>query len=198
MSHGACGYAYALTQLGLATGKPEYQNAASEALAYERSLFSWEARNWPDLRQRTGDGVPLAFMAGWCHGAPGAALARIGCLEVIDDAEIRQEIDVALQTTLDESLSSQDDTCCGNFSRISTLLTASRRLDRPDLHQAALVRASAVVQRADAAGAFRLDPDIGSALNPGFMKGVAGIGYELLRLAEADHSLPTPLLMGQS
>ena len=136
-------------------------------------------------------------MTGWCHGAPGIALARIGVLHLIPDERIKQEIEIALNTTLGAGLHFQDDMCCGNFSRIETLLIASRYLKRPALYDAARRRASGIVHLASQTGGdFRLEPAIGDGLiNPGFMKGIAGVGYGLLRLADPEDCLPSPLLM---
>ena len=49
-AHGAAGIAWALLKLAAATGERRFRTAALEAIAYERSLFSPEAQNWPDLR----------------------------------------------------------------------------------------------------------------------------------------------------
>jgi len=195
-AHGASGYAYALLRLYEATEKEEYRNAALQAFTYERSLFSREHQNWPDLRKDIPGGPDPKFMIGWCHGAPGITLARVACLANVDHLEIRDEIEAGLETTLKARIVAQDDLCCGNFSRIETLLLASEYLNRPDLRNAALKRASTVTQFASAEGAFCLHPGIRDGLvNPGFMKGIAGIGYSLLRLADPQHSLPSPLLM---
>ncbi|MBI4277938.1 MAG: type 2 lantipeptide synthetase LanM, partial [Armatimonadetes bacterium] len=69
-SHGAAGIAYALLRLYRATGEEDLLRAAEDAIAYEDSLFSAAAENWPDLR---GHGEP-GFVAQWCHGTPGIAL----------------------------------------------------------------------------------------------------------------------------
>ena len=195
-SHGAAGYAYAFFRLFQATGNEKYRDAAFQAFGYERSVFCREERNWPDLRAHNGGGADLRFMTGWCHGAPGIALSRIGCLSESDHPGIQEEIEIALDTTLRAGIRFQDDTCCGNFSRIETLLIASKHLKRPDLKKAALSQASTLVHLATVAGSFRVDPDIAKGLiNPGFMKGIAGIGYALLRLADEENCLPSPLLM---
>ena len=195
-AHGTSGYAYALLRLFETTKKEEYRDAALQAFAYERSLFSPEHENWPDLRKDLPGGPGPKFMVGWCHGAPGIALARVAYIEQINHPEIRDDIQAGLNTTLRAPIESQDDLCCGNFSRIETLLVASRYLNRPDLRDAALLRASMVAQFASEEGAFCLHPGVRDGLvNPGFMKGIAGIGYSLLRLADPDDSLPSPLLM---
>ena len=193
-SHGASGFAYALCRLYQITGNQKFRNAALEAVRYENSLFSVEARNWRDLRN-TGSNEPQ-FMTSWCHGAPGIGLARIASLDAIDSPEIRSEIDTALNTTLSYGLDGSDDLCCGNFGRIDILFDASRRLDRPEFAASALNNASSVVVRAHQNATYRIS--VGGAdpiCNPGLMKGLSGIGYALLRLVDQARLLPSVLLL---
>jgi hypothetical protein len=65
--------------------------------------------------------------------ATGIGLARIGCLDLIADAEFIHEIEAALATTRDARPLSLDHLCCGNMGRINFLLTAGLRLGRPEL-----------------------------------------------------------------
>jgi lantibiotic modifying enzyme len=39
-------------------------------------------------------------MTSWCHGATGIGLARLGSLAILDTPDVRQEIAIALKTTL--------------------------------------------------------------------------------------------------
>ncbi len=57
-------------------------------------------------------------MAGWCYGASGIGLARLGGLSILDTPKERYEIEVALETTLACGLLSLDNLCCGNFGQI--------------------------------------------------------------------------------
>ncbi|HEV2843904.1 MAG TPA: type 2 lanthipeptide synthetase LanM family protein, partial [Thermoanaerobaculia bacterium] len=71
LSHGAAGIAWALAELAAATGEDRYLRACRGALAYERSLFSPAAGNWPDLRvdaSQESEGTAGGFMCAWCHG----------------------------------------------------------------------------------------------------------------------------------
>jgi type 2 lantibiotic biosynthesis protein LanM len=181
-SHGAAGIAYALLRLYAITQEADLLEAAREGFAYEDSLFSPEAGNWPDL--------PLQkppFVATWCHGAPGIALARIGALSILDTAQIRQDIAIALQTTQQIGLQGPDHLCCGNLGRADILLTASCQLSRPDLSEDARRKAWWVVSRAEQRGSFALNallPRWVDSLD--FFQGMGGIGYALLRLAHPD------------
>lgn len=194
-AHGAAGIAYALSQLYEATQDTAYLNAAREAMRYEKSVFSSTASNWPDFRtfSRLDNGEPT-FATQWCHGAPGVLLARLGSLSVFDTDEVRQEIEIALNTTLKHGIREVDRLCCGNFGRIEALLVASQKLQRPQLAEIARKQASWVVSRALKRGSFTLHPSLsGGAYSLDFFQGISGIGYELLRLAYPN-ALPSVLL----
>jgi type 2 lantibiotic biosynthesis protein LanM len=186
-SHGAAGIAYALLRLAAATGEQAFKDAAQEAICFEQALFSPQAGNWPDLRKRTssvdGDATPT-FVVSWCHGAPGIGLGRLGGLDVLDTPSIRQDIEVALQTTQAAGLTSVDNLCCGNFGRLDLLITASQRLNQPHLLQVAWQWAGALVRHARQKSSFHFLHQLPrQAYNPGLFTGGAGIGYECLRLA---------------
>jgi type 2 lantibiotic biosynthesis protein LanM len=193
-SHGAAGIAYALLRLYKTTQSPIFLQAAEEAIAYERSVFSPEAANWPDFRPfGIRNGKPT-FMATWCHGAPGIALARLGSLAILDTEEIRQEIEIALKTTQKYDLHGMDHLCCGILGRVEVLLTAALQLSKKELLEIAQKQAAWVVDRAEQVGSFCLLPDFSTNIYiPSFFQGTAGIGYELLRLAHPD-LLPSVLL----
>jgi lantibiotic modifying enzyme len=181
-SHGAAGIAYALLRLYQTTHEVKFKQAAIDAIAYERSVFSTDTRNWPDLRSSQ-----ISFMTNWCHGAPGIGLARLGSLAILDNKEIHQDIEMALKTTQDFGISAIDHLCCGNFGRIEFLLEASCQLKRPELLDEALLKASLLVKQ------FEKTDSFADVYDPSFFRGIAGIGYELLRLAEPN-SLPSVLL----
>lgn len=189
-SHGAAGIAYALLRLYQATSEAAFLEAASEAIAYEQSVFIPEVSNWPDLRKSSTKDSPTC-MCSWCHGAPGIGLARVAGLDILDIDEIRQEIEVAIETTKQHGLSNTDHLCCGNLGRVEFLFTAARKLNQTQLLEIAMAQAAQVVAYAEQRGTFNYNPSLG--YTPGLFQGVAGIGYELLRLSYPD-VLPSILL----
>ncbi|MDJ0590935.1 MAG: type 2 lanthipeptide synthetase LanM family protein [Pleurocapsa sp. MO_226.B13] len=191
-SHGAAGIAYALLRLYSITQEPNYLEAALEGIDYERSIFWATKANWPDFRELQPGKEPF-FPVQWCHGAAGVGLARLGSLDILNTPEIEQEIEIALQTTQKQGVQAIDHLCCGNFGRVEVLLVGAQRYSRPDWRQVALQQATSVVARAKQTGVYRLFSNLpNSVFNPGFFQGTAGIGYELLRLANDD--LPSVLL----
>jgi type 2 lantibiotic biosynthesis protein LanM len=190
-SHGAAGIALALLRLYQATGEDAFRSGALDALVCERRLFLPQAGNWQDLRSPT-DERAVDLPCGWCHGATGIGLARLGCLDLIDHAGFAGEIEAALATTRNARPWPLDHLCCGNMGRAEFLLTAGVRLGRRDLTQLARDRAEAVLARSEARGGFIwLSGD--DSVNLGLFQGIAGIGYQLLRLAEPA-ALPSILL----
>ena len=190
-SHGAAGIAYALLKLYEATGKSSFREAAVEAEAYETSVFMPEVSNWPDFRvPPTEQGY--AHMTSWCHGAPGIALSRLAALPILDIPEVRQDISHGLQATRIAGNEMLDTLCCGAMGRVETLVVAAKMLGDPAYLQHAQEMASSILRRSQREGSYALGwkkaPYLAS-----FHQGMAGIGYEYLRLA-APAALPSLLL----
>src|SRR4029077_2384203 len=97
MSHGAAGFAYALSSLAAAIGRGEFAAGAAECLAFEDASYDADRRNWPDLRVAGQSLWPYQ----WCHGAPGIGLARLATTR-------RIAINTALKAKLDGKLLAAD------------------------------------------------------------------------------------------
>jgi type 2 lantibiotic biosynthesis protein LanM len=186
-SHGAAGIAWALMELAALTGEDRFRSTALAALEYERSLFSPGACNWPDLRDdaafdRVAGGGNGRFAIAWCHGAPGIGLGRLHCLRYLDDQNIRAEIDAALKITIAQGFGSNHCLCHGDLGNLELLLQASLTLDDPECRAQLRRSTSLILESIDRHGWLCANP-LGVE-SPGLMTGLAGIGYELLRLAE--------------
>ena len=187
MGHGAAGIAWALMKLYALTGDSTYRDGALEAIAWENTLFDYDAGNWPDRRTnpRIAPGQKV-YMSGWCSGAPGTGLARLGCMTVHDNETIRRDVEAAMAYSLANGLLVRDHLCCGNASHIEWLLEAGLHLERHDLLAAARDRMLAVLNRKDRYGGYCCSADSQGSLiaNPSFFQGTSGIGYQLLRLTD--------------
>ncbi len=186
-SHGAAGIAWALLELAALTGEERFRTAALAAIAYERSLFLPEVGNWPDLREfatkhQTDNNNQPACMTAWCHGAPGIGLARLRTLQYLDDTEIRSEIEAALKTTLTQGFGHNHSLCHGDLGNLELLLLGSEILDDSQWRHQVNRIAAMILESIDRHGWLCGIP-LGVE-SPGLMTGIAGIGYELLRLAE--------------
>lgn len=196
-SHGAAGIAWALLELANLTGEERFKTTALAAIDYERSLFHSEVGNWPDLRNfaetvLSDSNNSLFCMTAWCHGAPGIGLARLRSLPYVDDAQIRAEIHTALQTTLTHGFGFNHSLCHGDLGNLELFLQASLSLNEPSLKTEVDRLASIIIERINKQGwlcGLPLDVE-----TPGLMTGLAGIGYELLRLAQPER-VPSILIL---
>ncbi|RUT04384.1 type 2 lantibiotic biosynthesis protein [Dulcicalothrix desertica PCC 7102] len=172
IAHGTAGIAYALLRLHDVTNNSVYLEAAAEAIAYERSVYSLQE-----------------LSISWCDGAPGIALARLGCLPILNNEEIHNDIEKTLETTQKIGLQNIDNLCYGNFGRIETLLVAAQRsnlskiVSQGQLNEIIQKQVATLIENAEKTGLFQIFPGYQSLYNPGFFQGTAGIGYQLLRLA---------------
>jgi type 2 lantibiotic biosynthesis protein LanM len=186
-SHGAAGIAWALGELAALTGAERFRTTALGAIAYERSLFSPQEGNWPDLRvleleDRPPTKGPERFVAAWCHGAPGIGLARLLSLPYGGDAATRGEIDTALRTTLAKGFGGNHSLCHGDLGNLELLSLAGEILDDPWCREQ-VSRLSAVILESIRREGWLCGNPL-RAESPGLMTGLAGIGLGLLRLAE--------------
>jgi type 2 lantibiotic biosynthesis protein LanM len=194
MSHGAAGFAYALASLSAATGREDFALAASECIAFENSSYDSERQNWPDRR---GDGEPN-WLAQWCHGAPGIGLARLatakrgamGANHVVAEL-LATDVRNALGGVERGWPGRLDTLCCGTLGSIEFICEAGSALGREDLRELAAGRLMAVLQTAKATGDYRWNSGK-RRFNLGLFRGVAGVGYTLLR--HVDRSLPNVLV----
>ena len=196
-SHGAAGIAWALLQLYRLTGEERFRTTAMQAEAYERSLFSRENGNWPDLRKldtpfQATDGDQYSFMTTWCYGAPGIGLARLSSIEQVDGAAIRAEIDTSLRTTMSHGFGLNHSLCHGDIGNLELLLQASSVLDKPEWGFQVERIAAMILDSFDRYGWLCGNPL--RVESPGLMTGLAGIGYGLLRLA-APSRVPSVLVL---
>ena len=186
-SHGAAGMAWALLRLATVTGIARFETAARQAMAYERHLFVAAQGNWPDLREPNA-AIPTAAadgqtcMTAWCHGAPGIGLGRLTSLPRLEEREMGQDIAVAIETTRAHGFGCNHSLCHGALGNLDLLIEAYVRLGRADLQPHINAIAATIVADMRHNG-WRCGNPLGVE-SPGLMTGLAGMGYELLRLAE--------------
>jgi type 2 lantibiotic biosynthesis protein LanM len=189
MSHGAAGFAYALASLSAATGREDFAQASSECIAFEDSSYDATRKNWPDLRS---GGEPL-WPCQWCHGAPGIGLARLAITKGggIDAKRLASAIGNAVEGVERGWPARVDTLCCGTLGSIEFFCEAGKVLERGDLRDLASRRMMAVLERAASTGDYRWNSGK-RQFNLGFFRGLAGVGYTLLRRADA--TLPNVLV----
>jgi type 2 lantibiotic biosynthesis protein LanM len=190
MAHGTAGIALNLLRLAAVSKEERFHQAALAALTYERSMFLPEAHNWADLRgvSEIPADAPITpkrpAMVAWCHGAAGIGLARLESLRYLDDAATREEIAIAVSTTLAGGFGRSHSLCHGDMGNLETLLTATTLL--PDLYPREKVEAlqSSLLQSIQEQGWQSSAPQ--GTETPGLMHGMSGTGYMLLRQADPE------------
>lgn len=194
-SHGAAGMAWALTKAADLCANETYRAVAQQALAYERSLFDPTVENWLDLRREGGDQAATQepqFMLAWCHGAPGIGLARLALTASSADPHLQDEVRAALRSTERHGFGHGHSLCHGDWGNLDLLISAAQLWGDEQLRTKADHLAQTIL--ADhAAHGWRCGVP-GGVETPGLMVGLAGIGYELLRLAQPAQ-VPSVLLL---
>jgi len=182
--------ALSLLKLAAVSHQERFRQGAIAAMTYERQVFSPERQNWPDLRdleQMSGALVPSSerkatpYMTTWCHGAPGIGLGRLASLPYFEDEVMRDEIAIALQTTLAQGFGWNHSLCHGDLGNLETVLTAARVLGNAEYQAHTERLAAMLLESIETQGCLTGIP-LGVE-TPGLLTGIAGIGYELLRLA---------------
>jgi type 2 lantibiotic biosynthesis protein LanM len=197
MSHGAAGFAYALASLAAASDHDEFADAAAECIAFEDQSYDAGRRNWPDLRV---PGQPV-WPCQWCHGAPGIGLARLAmasriganvALEArLGGERVATDISNAVESVSQAWPGQLDTLCCGTLGGIEFLCEAADRAGEREIGALAARRLASVLASATAAGDYRWNSG-NRQFNLGLFRGLAGVGYTLLR--RIDRSLPNVLV----
>jgi type 2 lantibiotic biosynthesis protein LanM len=185
-THGVAGIACSLFDLAALSGEDRFRQAALAAIAYERRLSAQEAQNWPDLHtSEQMEGAPeKSYAVTWCRGAPGVGMARLKSLRYLDDTAVREEIALALQATLAQGFGLNHSLCHGDLGNLDVLFTAGQLLDDDGYRAEAARLAARILDSVEREGWCTGVP-LGVE-TPGLMLGIAGIGYQLLRLARPD------------
>jgi type 2 lantibiotic biosynthesis protein LanM len=184
MGHGAAGIAYAMARLYSATGDSSYRDAAESGLRYERNNFSDKHQDWPNLQGTSEEPI---FMSGWCTGAAGTGLARLGVVDILkEDQEIETEIEIAVRATRRSFGKGGHHLCCGETGRVLFLLEAGRRLDCRELCEEALNAAIGITDFYERKGYLYLHSLSERLILPSLMSGISGIGLTFLALVRLD------------
>ncbi|MEP0774957.1 MAG: type 2 lantipeptide synthetase LanM [Acidobacteriota bacterium] len=180
-AHGAAGIACALARLAAVTGEVRLVEAARRGLEFEFSLFDTRRGTFRTPARYPGGAVRHVSMSAWCNGAPGVALA-LATAALPPSARVG--LDEALAVTRACGLAGLDHLCCGSLGIIDVLLTSGQRLGQESLIGAATARGIVVLRRAMGSDTFALEEAVAApAVRLGLFHGLAGVGYQALRLA---------------
>lgn len=188
-AHGSAGIAYALARVHAATGDPLCRLTALDAVG---PLLPIAPPHWTD---NEGHQEPLtpAMRQSWCRGEAGLGLARIGISRALNCPEVLDGLAALLGAAAPHAspLGHLDHLCCGNIGRVDLMIEAAASYGEPSLASSARQLAEQVVERASRRGTYAVS-GVDDVFSPGFYDGLAGLGYEMLRLNADD--LPSVLL----
>lgn len=173
IGHGQCGIASALFAAGKRLGRQDCIFVALALYEFELSVYSSEAKAWPDYRPLSADNI--FRMHGYCCGAPGIGFDMLSK----SGEPFGEMLADAIDACLEHELLKKDHLCCGNCSAVDFLLEAGSVLKREDLTEAALRRLTDMYRRKNGDFACVDDNSCGDGMS--LYYGLAGIGYEYLR-----------------
>lgn len=223
VSHGSSGIGMILCELGVYFKNDMLIQIGASAFEYENSHYDHNEKNWPDFRLaiytqaehdlhlekiKVND---LAFfeaksghMSAWCHGAPGALLARfrllnlgVKPLKVFNDytEESIGKIKLDLRS-LDYKASS---TICHGYLGIGlTLLECYKYLDDSSYSSLAKKLADQSIESKKEFGYYVSGLNIHPIEDLSFFNGISGIGYFYLLLAKDVNSVFSPNFVNNS
>lgn len=181
-AHGNAGMAWALLKLHGHLEEQSFKAVALNAIEQERTLFCGNGAN-PSPRNSEsvlnfGDDFPTT----WCRGTAGIGLARLDTLAWHDDAQLRREVNLALETTIARGFGFNHSLCHGDMGNIELLLHGKvfRTVAEWQIQMQkafSFFFADLCDHRWHCGTPRRIE-------TAGLMTGLAGIGYGLLRLAE--------------
>ncbi|WP_196592550.1 type 2 lanthipeptide synthetase LanM [Pectinatus sottacetonis] len=172
-AHGASGISYALIKLFKLTKIKKFLYAAEEGIIYENSIILKKTACWPDLRKSQTEKHKL--YNAWCNGAAGILITRLEALNLINKELINADINRAINIIINMP-SKNNSLCCGTLGKVDVLLSASKKLLRPDLATTAFT----LLEKENALF-FSNNIFTNKNANYTFFQGIPGIVYTLLR-----------------
>ncbi len=195
-SRGVAGIAYALLSLYRETGEQKFYTAAEKAMGF--GSFKDEAQtddcciDGSDVG--TANDVVRGSTQGWCNGALGIALSRIGTLDVLNNESVRTYIEASLSAAMMQAIPETDHLCCGAASVGEALLSAGQKYHCSMWKSAAPRFATLSMLRHREQDKFVPRSNRSELFNPTLFQGSSGFGYHCLRLFESVN-LPNILLL---
>lgn len=175
-SHGISGIAFGLSELAAATNEKKYFASFIAAVGEEAELL--KGNRWTDIAENQR-GVA------WCHGATGIALSRMKMYQRHKLPPAKDEAVKALRFMLESAPLLNHVICHGSLGNLDPFILASQLFPEEAIwHDELQIRSSAVLKHVNSSGwKSKLASQV---IEPGLMIGLAGIGFELLRLHASD------------
>jgi hypothetical protein len=203
-AHGNAGIATFLYTVAAATGEPEFEAVATEALltVLPHAVAIDGAAYWPASPDDAGDESEAGYWPSWCNGSTGIGTAFLRAHLATGEPGFRLAAEAGAMAGLRERWRSSSVQChglAGDAELLLDLMTLPTRVLEPGdpYRQAALDAAEALLlqrrTRSTGQGTVFAD-DSGATVSAGFGTGLAGTGAFLLRLVAGG---PRPLLLDE-
>jgi type 2 lantibiotic biosynthesis protein LanM len=178
-SHGVSSIALVLIKLGKVINNKSFITKGEELLDYDRSLFHSHEKGWIDKTEEKKQ----TFKYHWCHGSVGIGLSRIELSKFYDDNVLEDEIISSITSTLYNGYSSNDCLCHGNMGKTELFLSMYEKTGDLKYLNIAKNFGLEVIKMAKKNGRYQ-DRSIPGFPSIGIFTGIAGIGYQFLRIAD--------------
>ena len=119
-------------------------------------------------------------------------MARVQAMRLLNDPRLHEEAVAAVDTTLRHGFGHSHCLCHGDLGNLEFILQASLEPELPERRDRVDRLAAMILDSIESHG-WQCGGPAGVVL-PGLMLGVAGIGYQLLRIAEPDLAPPALVL----
>ncbi|MFC9541433.1 type 2 lanthipeptide synthetase LanM family protein [Lysinibacillus sp. NPDC056959] len=184
LSHGTSGIGLALYAAGKALNDQSLIEFSHEALEYEKELFV-QGKGWKDLRSKD-----LQYKHAWTHGTTG-----IGIVHVLNDNKKYTDVIQNAFTVLEAQAKKQNNSLKdGNLGDSELYLLAGQKLEDDQLKDKALSLVNESLNNIFEKSSYGVE-NVFDFEAKGLFNGVAGIGYQLLRMNNPDE-VPSILTLG--
>lgn len=211
MSHGSCGIGTVLAEVGLYFGCENLLLFSELSFNYEDSFFDRTNSNWPDLRHgiyseadleihrkaiQTDNfsffEIPTKNMKAWCHGSPGAVLARLSLLNIgfnLHSPSFGLVLQALNQLIEDEGYYDGESSftiCHGRSGAALAFLEAAKYTKDCVFKEAAEKIADEAVNSFEKYGYYVSGLNSRPLQDHSFFNGTSGIGYLFLLIADQE------------
>ncbi|BCZ44258.1 type 2 lantibiotic biosynthesis protein [Clostridium gelidum] len=175
-SHGNAGIIAQLYRWYSITNDDSVLKIIEEALLYERSMYSDKDKDW----YRSVD--EQYFTCGWCHGSSGILLSKVQLKKLgYENEKINNEIMRAIDRTIESGLNKDISLCHGDMGNMVILKEAAIVLNDNRLYSQAVSTIEEILDFI--VELMNTESFKGNEYN-GFMIGLSGIAYEILRIGK--------------
>ena len=193
-AHGNSGFIEMFSRLYEVYPQAKYLRVLSRLVEYENSLYSEKNNNCTDLRKFPEEDQNRDQPIAWCHGAAGILLSRLTLYNAIKNSgetalfqQVIKDISLAKNKLIEDGLHAGFCLCHGNMGNLLILKRYAEIFDDKQVRSICDSRFEQILE-------FLNDQNVlpTELYNPGFMTGLSGIAYALLK-----YTMPElPLIIG--